>query len=160
MGGYNPISYHCGSVWPHDNAIAVSGLIRYGFVEQAHQVMRGMLDASAQTEGRLPELFSGIARDDVPVPVAYPASCSPQAWAAATPLQFVRLLLRLDPELPHGKLWLAPALPPSITDLTVSRISLGTEVTVQVAEDVVNVRGLTPQTQLVRRARSTHSAFA
>jgi len=153
MATYDPMSYHCGSVWPHDNAIVVSGLIRYGFVEEAHRVIRGMLDAAAQTGGRLPELFSGIARDDVPVPVAYPASCSPQAWAAATPLQFVRLLLRLDPELPHGKVWLAPELPPSIAELTVSRVPIGQAVTVEVTARSTKVSGLDPSVELIRRPR-------
>jgi glycogen debranching enzyme len=160
MATYDPMSYHCGSVWPHDNAIIVSGLIRYGFVDHAHRVIRGMLDAAAQTGGRLPELFSGIARDDVPVPVAYPASCSPQAWAAATPVQFVRLLLRLDPELPHRRVWLAPSLPPSIAELTVSRVPIGSGLTVEVSAAGVEVSGLDPAVALIRRPREPLPAAA
>ena len=66
--GYNPISYHCGSVWPHDNAIAAAGLMRYGFVEEAHQIMEGMIAAAPFFDNRLPELFAGLSRDAVPVP--------------------------------------------------------------------------------------------
>src|SRR5205807_3280114 len=85
MHGYNPVSYHCGSVWPHDNAICAAGLMRYGLVEDAHNVMRGMVDASPWFGNLLPELFSGMPRDGLRFPVAYPTSCSPQAWAAASP---------------------------------------------------------------------------
>lgn len=122
---YNPVSYHCGSVWPHDNAIIAAGLVRYGFVEKAHRVMRGILDVAAHHDGRLPELFSGLSRAELSVPAAYPTSCSPQAWAAATPLLFLRLLLRLDPWLAQDRLHLAPALPPWIDRLSVRGIPLG-----------------------------------
>ncbi|HZG93290.1 MAG TPA: glycogen debranching N-terminal domain-containing protein [Mycobacteriales bacterium] len=124
MASYNPLSYHCGSVWPHDNGIVVAGLMRYGFVREAHQVIDGILAAASAQGGRLPELFAGISRDDVPVPVPYPASCSPQAWSAATPLQFLRSLLRLDPWVPHGKIWVDPALPGSMRSLSVTRIPM------------------------------------
>jgi len=124
MATYNPLSYHCGSVWPHDNAIIAAGLMRYGFVHEAHQVIRGMLAAGCASGGRLPELFGGLDRTEIPVPVPYPASCSPQAWSAATPLQFLRTLLRFDPWVPHGKIWLVPALPDEITRLAVTRIPI------------------------------------
>jgi glycogen debranching enzyme len=127
MASYNPISYHCGSVWPHDNAIAVAGLVRYGFVDEAHRVVLAMLDAAEASGGRLPELFSGLSRDDVPVPVPYPTSCSPQAWASAAPLMFLRSILRLDPWVPHGQAWLSPSLPPGIGSLTVDRVPLAAQ---------------------------------
>ena len=127
MASYNPISYHCGSVWPHDNAIAVAGLVRYGFVEEAHRVVLAMLDVAAATGGRLPELFSGLPRDEVPVPVPYPTSCSPQAWASAAPLMFLRSLLRFDPWVPHSRAWLSPDLPSVVGTLTVDRVPLGAQ---------------------------------
>ena len=68
--GYNPLSYHCGSVWPHDNAICAAGLMRYGFVEEAHRVMLGMVEASAWFGNLLPELFSGVPRSEVGFPGA------------------------------------------------------------------------------------------
>src|SRR5688500_5533030 len=108
MKGYNPISYHCGSVWPHDNAMLAAGLMRYGFVEEAQRVVMGMLDAAGLQGGRLPELFSGLSRAEFPTIVSYPTSCSPQAWASASPLSFIRTLLRFDPWIPHHKLWLSP----------------------------------------------------
>ena len=99
---YDPLSYHNGSVWPHDNAIIVAGLTRPADESVAHRVIDGMLDAAASRGGRLPELFSGLARDDVPAPVDYPSSCSPQAWSSATPLSFVRYLLGLEADAPPG----------------------------------------------------------
>src|SRR5207302_6512071 len=86
--GYNPLSYHCGSVWPHDNAIVAAGLMRYGFVEEAQRLILALLAAAAAQDSRLPELFSGLARDEFPMVVSYPTSCSPQAWASASPMLF------------------------------------------------------------------------
>jgi glycogen debranching enzyme len=98
MAAYDPLSYHNGSVWPHDTAICVAGLARYGHVEQARRLALGLLDASAHFGHRLPELFSGFARTEMSVPVPYPAACSPQAWAAAAPIELVRALLGLQPD--------------------------------------------------------------
>lgn len=140
---YNPISYHCGSVWPHDTALCVAGLMRYGFVEEAQRVALGLLDAAHTTGGRFPELFCGFDRADLAAPVGYPTSCSPQAWAAAAPLLLVRTLLRLDPWIPHGELWLAPALPEAIGNLRVAGIPLANgRVTVTVDSGEVTVEGL------------------
>jgi glycogen debranching enzyme len=143
MTGYNPVSYHIGSVWPHDNALIVAGLTRYGFVDEAQRVIMAMLDAAVHFGGRLPELFGGLSRHEVPFPVTYPSSCSPQAWAAASPLLFLRSMLRLDPWVPHGKVWLDPVLPKRIGRLRVDRIPLaGRRVTVDVDHDTVSVEGL------------------
>ncbi len=122
--GYNPISYHCGSVWPHDNALAAAGLMRYGFADEAHRVMRGMVDASRWFGDLLPELFAGTARDGLSFPVSYPTSCSPQAWAAASPLLFLRTLLRFEPDIRNNKLHLAPAVPDWIGTLRLERIPI------------------------------------
>lgn len=145
MAAYNPVSYHLGSVWPHDNAICVAGLTRYGFVEHAHRVIDAMLDVSSHFDGRLPELFAGLEREDVPAPVVYPTSCIPQAWAAASPLVFVRSLLRLEPAMPHRKLWLAPALPEWVHHLAVEGLPLGTDrVSIRATKDAVELDGLDP----------------
>ncbi len=125
MGAYNPMSYHNGSVWPHDSAIAVAGLMRYGFVEQAQRVALGLLDAAEYFGGRLPELFCGFDRTRFSGPVAYPTSCSPQAWAAATPLHLLRTLLQLEPDLPNGRLALAPALPAELLPLRIEQLHVG-----------------------------------
>jgi len=77
-GGYSPLSYHCGSVWPHDTAIVISGLVKAGLVEHAAGLVEGLLRASDAFDQRVPELWSGEGR-----PVPYPAACRPQAWSAA-----------------------------------------------------------------------------
>ena len=122
---YNPMSYHNGSVWPHDNALCVAGLARYGQTEAAHRIITGQIDAAAHFEGRLPELFAGFDTSTLSVPAAYPASCSPQAWASAAPLLWLRTMLRLDPWAPHGKIWIAPELPEGIDHLQVDGIRIG-----------------------------------
>jgi glycogen debranching enzyme len=150
MGAYDPVSYHNGSVWPHDNAFIVAGLVRYGFIDEAQQVAVGLLDAAEHFDGRLPELFSGFDRSEYPEPVPYPTSCSPQAWAAAAPVHLIRTLLRFDPQLPAGELWVDPVLPSAFTPLRVEGVALGDarvdlEVTangavVEGAPDDVNIR--------------------
>ncbi|MGH9264134.1 MAG: amylo-alpha-1,6-glucosidase [Acidimicrobiales bacterium] len=159
MDGYNPVSYHVGSVWPHDNAIIAAGLTRYGFVEEAQRVIVGMLEAAAYFGGRLPELFGGLGRDEVPFPVTYPSSCAPQAWSAASPLLFLRSILRLDPWIPHNKVWLDPILPKEIGRLCVSRIPLaGRRVTVEADHDSVYVEGLGPEIEVVQSPRAPFTA--
>ena len=122
--GYNPISYHCGSVWPHDSAVAAAGLMRYGFVDEAHQIMEGMVAAAPFFDNRLPELFAGLPRGQFPFPVSYPTSCSPQAWAAASPLLFLRTMLRFEPDIRNEQLNLAPAVPGWIRSLTLEQVPL------------------------------------
>ncbi|WP_170286238.1 glycogen debranching N-terminal domain-containing protein [Nocardioides rubriscoriae] len=97
MGAYDPLSYHNGSVWPHDTALCVAGLAAYGHTEEAARVAVGLLDAAALLDHRLPELFGGFTPQDVPVPVPYPAACSPQAWASAAPVELLRALMGLHP---------------------------------------------------------------
>ncbi len=125
MRRYNPISYHNGSVWPHDTAIAAAGLMRYGFVEEAHRLITALLDAGQNFGGRLPELFAGFDRAELPVPAVYPASCSPQAWAAASPLLMLRTLLRFEPWISQGRIHVAPELPPSVSRLQLARVLVG-----------------------------------
>jgi glycogen debranching enzyme len=111
MGRFNPVSYHNGSVWPHDNALCAAGLMRYGLIDDAHRVMKAIVDTGAYFDNRLPELFGGFSSTEYPFPVAYPTSCSPQAWAAASPLLFLRSLLRFEPDIRNSRLHLAPAMP-------------------------------------------------
>jgi glycogen debranching enzyme len=154
MPGYNPISYHCGSVWPHDTAIAVAGLMRYGFVEEASRIALGLLDAGWLQGGRLPELFSGLPREETSVVVSYPTSCSPQAWAAASALLVLRAFLRLDPDVPAGRIWAAPALPAEIGRLRIEGIALGPHrLTVEVEGTRASFSGLSGGIQLLARPR-------
>ncbi|MGZ4763639.1 MAG: amylo-alpha-1,6-glucosidase, partial [Ilumatobacteraceae bacterium] len=95
---YDPMSYHCGTVWPHDGALCAAGLKSYGFDADALTVAKGLLAASAAWNGRLPELFSGLDRADVETPVPFPTSCSPQAWSAATPFLLLRIMLGMEPD--------------------------------------------------------------
>jgi glycogen debranching enzyme len=162
-GGYNPISYHCGSVWPHDTAIVAAGLARYGYDGAAQKLIFGLLDAAQAQGGRLPELFSGLDRDELTVPVGYPTSCSPQAWAAASPLLCLRTLLRLDPWVPYGKTWLSPNLPDDIGYLKVDGIPLaGSRVTIEVGSEVsggVSISGLPSEIELIREPRRPSTAI-
>ncbi|NKX54817.1 amylo-alpha-1,6-glucosidase [Arthrobacter mobilis] len=165
MGAYNPASYHNGSVWPHDNAIIAAGLMRYGFVEQAQRIATALLEAAEYSEGRLPELFCGFDRQQFNQPVPYPTACSPQAWAATTPIQLVTSLLRYDAHVSLGGVWIDPVLPQSFGHLHITnaptgagRITIdasGTSATVQgLPEGLVLHRGTRPWiTELVEQAK-------
>jgi glycogen debranching enzyme len=159
MGGFNPISYHCGSVWPHDNALIAAGLMRYGMVDEAQRVVVGMLDAARVQGGRLPELFSGLDRAEFPLVVSYPTSCSPQAWASAAPLLFLRTLLRFDPWVPHGKVWIDPVIPERWGTVHVQRIPLaGSRISVLIENGACKVEGLPDGIELVTRPRDPLTA--
>jgi glycogen debranching enzyme len=95
--GYNPLGYHTGTVWPHENSLIVAGLARYGHREQAVTIAAAMLSAAPHFEHRLPEVFAGYPAAVTSVPVAYPTASRPQAWAAGTPLQLLTTLLDLQP---------------------------------------------------------------
>ena len=108
-GGYSPLSYHCGSVWPHDTAIAVLGLVEAGFDDHAVRLADGLIAAGAAFDNRLPELFAGFAAADIDRPVPYPASCRPQAWSAAAAVVVLQAFLGLRPDVPAGVIRLSPA---------------------------------------------------
>jgi glycogen debranching enzyme len=145
MRAHNPVSYHNGSVWPHDSALCAACLMRYEFVDEALRVIEGLLGAAEAGGGRLPELFAGFSRSEFSTPAAYPTSCSPQAWAAATPHLILRLLLRLAPGASHHRLWIAPALPPSVGRLRVEGIDVaGQKLTIDVEEDRCEISGAGP----------------
>jgi glycogen debranching enzyme len=140
--GYNPIGAHVGSVWPHDNAICAAGLMRYGFVDEAHRLISAMLEAGTATGGRL-GVVCGFDRDDLPGPVAFPDVCDTRAWSAAAPLLFLRAILRLDPWVPYGRLWLAPVLPPGMRRLRVANVPMMSgRVTIDIEDDTVSIDGL------------------
>ncbi|MBT8163655.1 MULTISPECIES: glycogen debranching N-terminal domain-containing protein [Arthrobacter] len=143
MGAYNPASYHNGSVWPHDNAVIVAGLIRYGFVTEAQQIAVALLEAADYSDGRLPELFCGFDRERFAQPVPYPTACSPQAWAATTPIFLLTSLMRYDVYVSQNGLWLDPVLPESFGDLHISNAPTGAgPVTIDAAGTSASVRGL------------------
>ncbi|MBA3366885.1 MAG: amylo-alpha-1,6-glucosidase [Actinobacteria bacterium] len=94
---YNPLSYHNGTVWPHDNSLIAWGLSKYGRHEEAQRIIRRMIGAAAHFDYQLPEVFAGLPRSDTPFPIAYPTAARPQAWAAGTPVLLLQLLLGLFP---------------------------------------------------------------
>ena len=148
--------HHNGSVWPHDNALCAAGLMRYGFTSHAQQIAGAVFDAAGHFGHRLPELFCGFSRTDYPAPVPYPTSCSPQAWAAAAPLQLLHSLLRFTPELPAGRAWCAPAIPERYLPLHLRNLRLGTSrMAIDVQDDGWDLSGLDGAgVELIRAPRS------
>jgi glycogen debranching enzyme len=143
MGAYNPASYHNGSVWPHDNAIIAAGLLRYGFVEQAQRISTALLEAAEYSEGRLPELFCGFSREHFDEPVPYPTACSPQAWAATTPIHLVKSLMGYYPDVALGGLWMDPVLPESYGDLHITNAPMADgRITIDISGSTATVQGL------------------
>ncbi|GIH16995.1 amylo-alpha-1,6-glucosidase [Rugosimonospora africana] len=118
--GYNPIGYHQGTVWPHDNSIIATGLCRYGFRKEANRIVMALLDAGAYSGYRLPEAFSGYPRSHAAFPIPYPTACSPQAWASGTPLLCVRAMLGLYPN--NGTVEMDPCLPEGVNWIRVTRL--------------------------------------
>jgi glycogen debranching enzyme len=96
--GYNPLSYHNGTVWPHDNSLIAHGLARQARWPEAQRIVRRMLSASAHFGYQLPEVFAGLPRAETPFPIAYPTAARPQAWAAGTPVLLLQVLLGLEPD--------------------------------------------------------------
>jgi glycogen debranching enzyme len=138
-------------VWPHDTAIAVAGLARYGFTTEAQRISVDLIDAAGHFGGRLPELFCGFDRSEFARPVPYPTSCSPQAWAAAAPRLTLRSLLRLEPDLPRGRVALDPALPDRLLPMRLTNLPLaGTRFDITMRPDGgVVVDGLPDEVELV-----------
>lgn len=124
--GYYPMSYHNGSVWPHDNAICLLGLSRLGFKEEANKVMSGLLAASKYFEyQRLPELFCGH-QGNSGNPIQYPTTCSPQAWSAGTAAVFLQSMLGLNPNAITKQINLSPSLLEGMEYLEVDNLTIGT----------------------------------
>jgi glycogen debranching enzyme len=154
MGSYNPVSYHNGSVWPHDNAICAAGLMRYGFVTEAQTVARSIFETSTLFDSRLPELFCGFGRDEFAAPVGYPTSCSPQAWSAATPFSLLRTLLCFEPDINDRRVYLKPAIPESFGTVRVEQVPVGTQrVTIEAQGENAHVSGLDGDLELVLSRR-------
>jgi glycogen debranching enzyme len=111
---YNPLSYHNGSVWPHDNSLCAWGLVKYGRWPEALRIVHRILGVARHFEYQLPEVFSGLPRAETPFPIAYPTSARPQAWAAGTPVLMLQALLGLRPDLRrHTLTSVAPEVLPS-----------------------------------------------
>jgi len=124
---YNPMSYHNGSVWPHDNAMLAVGLARYGMKGAAVRLLEALFDAATYQElRRLPELYCGFLRRPSRGPTSYPVACSPQAWAAAAPFAMLGACLGLQlPALSNELRLVDPVLPHFIESLTLRGLTLG-----------------------------------
>lgn len=124
---YNPLSYHNGSVWPHDNALIAHGLARYGLVDQALQIWTGLFEASRYFDlQRMPELFCGFSRDPGEGPVLYPVACAPQAWSAATVFLLFQACLGLEINGPERQIcFTRPQLPTALNELRIQHLEVG-----------------------------------
>jgi glycogen debranching enzyme len=122
--GYNPLSYHDGSVWPHDNAMVVEGLCAVGRKKEAGIISGGIFKVGClQPDYRLPELFCGLSKTNYDRPVWYPVSCSPQAWAAGSMFLMLDSLLGLKADaLKHTLHVVNPSLPPYLNHLTMKNV--------------------------------------
>ena len=124
---YNPLSYHNGSVWPHDNSIIASGMAKFGFQKMAGQILLALLDLSDEVElHRLPELFCGLKRRPTEGPTLYPVACSPQAWAAAAPFLILEACLGITVQAERGRIVFdGPFLPEGIPQLAIRNLRCG-----------------------------------
>lgn len=133
---YNPMSYHNGSIWPHDNALIAAGFSRYGYRREAAQIFEGLFAAATYVDlMRLPELFCGFPRRRAQGPTFYPVACSPQAWSAAAPLSLIQSSLGLGFDVAGAEISLRdPTLPRFIDELRLYGLSLG-QASVDIAFD-------------------------
>jgi glycogen debranching enzyme len=124
---YNPMGYHIGSVWPHDNAMTAIGLRSLGLIDQALEVAQGILDMTRyQPYHRPPELFCGFERAEGSDPVQYPVACTPQAWATGSVFQLLQMMVNLVPDATSNTLRIIdPALPPTINHLSLQNLRVG-----------------------------------
>jgi glycogen debranching enzyme len=121
---YNPLSYHNGSVWPHDNSLCAWGLAKYGRWAEAQRILYRMLGVAQHFGYQLPEVFAGLPRSETPFPIAYPTSARPQAWAAGAPVLLLQILLGVQPDRRrHVLTSVAPdALPSWVGDIRLSGV--------------------------------------
>ncbi len=128
---YNPLSYHNGSVWPHDNAMIAMGMARYGHKHATTRILSGLLDSSIEFDlRRMPELFCGFRRRDDAGPTRYPVACAPQAWAAGAVFMLLQACLGLDIDAAHSRIVLdRPSLPHSLRRVRVRNLRVGDAVT-------------------------------
>jgi len=124
---YNPMSYHNGSIWPHDNALIALGLARYGLKHCVEHVFKGLFDAATYMDlRRLPELFCGFRREKHRGPTLYPVACAPQAWASATPFTLLEASLGLEFDAERSEIRLRnPRLPAFLNEVILRELQLG-----------------------------------
>lgn len=122
---FNPMSYHNGSIWPHDNALIAAGLARYGFKEYAMRILSGLFEASLFVEYRLPELFCGFSRREGEGPVPYPVACSPQAWSAASVFLLLQSIFGMKIEAAASRVsFVRPLLPQFLDSVWIKNLTV------------------------------------
>ena len=124
---YNPMGYHTGSVWPHDNAVIAHGLARYGLAEKALPIWTGLFEAGTYFDlRRMPELFCGFAQEPGEGPILYPVACAPQAWSAASVFLLLQACLGLEINGPEARIrFNQPQLPASLGELRIHNLESG-----------------------------------
>jgi glycogen debranching enzyme len=124
---YNPMGYHVGGVWPHDNAVIASGMARYGLASEATRVFAGLFDAAMYFDlHRIPELFCGFPREEGQGPILYPVACAPQAWSAAAVFLMFQACLGLRVDAIESKISLTrPCLPPFLSHARITGLQVG-----------------------------------
>jgi glycogen debranching enzyme len=154
---YNPMSYHNGSIWPHDNALIAHGLARYGFKDGISVIFDGLVQAATYMDHRrIPELYCGFRRRPGRGPTLYPAACSPQAWAAGAPFLLLQAALGLEFD-PDGRriLLVNPSLPPFAGEVTIRNLGLGDAS----ADIAVRKHGGALSLQILRASGDLHVAL-
>jgi glycogen debranching enzyme len=123
---FNPMSYHNGSIWPHDNALIAAGLARYGYTSSSVQILSGLFEASLFVEYRLPELFCGFSRRGGAGPIPYPVACSPQAWSAASVFLLLQAALGIKIDAAMSRLsFVRPTLPADLEVVQITNLQVG-----------------------------------
>jgi glycogen debranching enzyme len=123
---FNPYNYQTGAVWPHDNSLIALGMRRYGFAVEAAEVARQIISAAGHFRlNQLPELYAGLQRDRTTFPVQYLGANVPQAWAAGAPFVLLQAMLGLRQDAPRDMLYVDPALPDWLPDVTLTDLRLG-----------------------------------
>ncbi|MEW5895883.1 MAG: glycogen debranching N-terminal domain-containing protein [Candidatus Omnitrophota bacterium] len=124
---FNPMSYHNGSIWPHDNALIAFGMARYGYKKEALNVMKALFDASMYMDiDRLPELFCGFERRDGEGPILYPVACNPQAWSSASMFMFLQACLGMSVNAYENNIFFfKPVLPPFLEEVRIRNLHVG-----------------------------------
>jgi glycogen debranching enzyme len=154
---FNPMSYHNGSIWPHDNALIAQGLARYGHKQGARLIFDALVRATVgMDQRRIPELYCGFRRRHGCGPTAYPSACAPQAWAAGAPFLMLQALLGLEFD-PEGRriLLVNPCLPASTSTVTIRNLTLAGAS----ADIVVRQDGRAVSLEVLRAAGDLHAAL-
>jgi glycogen debranching enzyme len=151
--GYNPFSYHTGSVWPHDNAIIAGGFRDHGLDAEAARIARGMFDAAERFQAnRLPELFAGLPRRDGGFPVQYLGANVPQAWAAGAIIRFIAILsgIHARSDATGSRLYVNPVLPDWLPEVTISNLRAGRgAMTLHLRDGEVDIRSNTSEHEVI-----------